>query len=444
MSEIEFGIEFIRPDLISASGTLYKKSIYKGKLDKSICVENVKKIKSEVLVQYIRDDIKSKIEPISTCKKTRIYRIYPTKSQIKKLENHLNVCRLVYNNLLEACEYKYSDTGTVYSEYDMDKILTGYKKENRWLYNYESHILTNISKRIDLAYKAYFRRMNSKNPKFPPEEWGKPKFKKYGTYESFTTDIFKLSNGRISILNIGELKLSPKEDVAAKPLALTISKYNDCKWYAYISMRFDCDKSYEKTEKSVGIDLGLIDFATFSDDRNSISGFDFISKDEKDLARVNRNMSEIYEWSKKNKIAMREHPKYDKYRKILVKIHRRIKNRRNDKLHNVSHTLVKEYDKLVLEELDIKKMILKSKNAKSINDSSWGKFINLCEYKMREKDGEIVYVNPYNTSKKCNICGYIKEDLQLKDREWDCPSCNTHHNRDKNAAINIAKLGGIQ
>lgn len=437
-------IEFVRPDLISKS-ICYKKRISKKNIGYNIYRSREKNgefiIDKEEIASRIREDIKSKIEPVRVCKKTRIYRIYPKKSQIKKLEDCLNACRLVYNNLLEICEYKYSTSGKIYSEYDMDKILTGYKQKNRWLYNYESHILTNIPKRLYLAYKHYFRRMNSD---LPQEEWGKPKFKKCGCYTSFTTDVFKLENGKIYILNIGYLKISPKEDiVGGKPLTLTISKSNDDKWYAYISIRFDCENSIEKTGKSVGVDLGLINFATFSDDRESIDGFNFLSQDAKDLARVERNLSKMRDFSKENKIKIWENKDYNKYKKIKTAIHRRIKNRRLDKLHKVSYTLAKEYDKIVFEDLNIKKMIMNGCNAKSINDSAWGKFIDLCEYKLNEKNGELIFVNPYNTSKKCNICGYIKEDLQLSEREWCCPQCNTRHDRDKNASINIANLGCI-
>lgn len=197
---------------------------------------------------------------------------------------------------------------------------------------------------------------------------------------------------------------------------MTIARSATGKWFACFSVE-TAERTLESTNKQIGIDVGIKSFCTFSDG-TEIDNPKFFRADEKDLAKAQR---------KKN-------------RKRAARIHERIKNRRNDFVHQVSRYLVDNFDVVVFEKLQVSNMVKNSRLAKSISDASWGKMIELCMYKAENAGRRIIQVNPRNTSQNCSSCGEIvKKDLSV--RVHHCSSCGLTLDRDENAALNILRLG---
>jgi putative transposase len=195
-----------------------------------------------------------------------------------------------------------------------------------------------------------------------------------------------------------------------------------------------CEVEYEpkqKTGKSVGIDLGLKDFVITSDEQ-TFKNNKYTKQYEIKLNKSQQHLSRKIKGSKN----------YNKQRIKVAKIHEKIANSRNDMLHKVSTELINNYDIICIESLNIVGMIQNEHLSKSISDVSWGKFLIYLNYKSDWNNKKLLKIDKwFPSSKTCNICRYINQDLTLNIREWVCPKCGTKHNRDYNASINILREG---
>ena len=190
-------------------------------------------------------------------------------------------------------------------------------------------------------------------------------------------------------------------------------------------------KVLPKTGKSIGIDLGLKDFVITSE------GFKY--KNNRYTKTYERKLKEHQQHLSRKTYGSN---RYLKEKLKVANIYKKITNSRLDNLHKVSTELIKKYDVIVLEDLNIKGMIKNHKLSKHISDASWSKFIELLTYKAEWNDKEIVKIDRFfPSSKTCNCCGYINQNLKLDIREWTCPSCKIKLDRDLNASINILKEG---
>ena len=210
----------------------------------------------------------------------------------------------------------------------------------------------------------------------------------------------------------------------------TLSKTPTGEFFVSILVETD-HKKFEKTGKQVGIDLGIKDFVITSDGLNYKN-----NRWTKTYAKkLKENQQHL---SRKTKGSNR----YNKQKLKVAKLHKKIANSRLDNLHKVSTELIKKYDIIYIEDLNIKGMIKNHKLAKHISDVSWGKFLTLLDYKAEWNDKKIVKIDRFfPSSKQCNNCGYINQNLKLDIREWTCPSCKSKLDRDLNASKNILKEG---
>ncbi|WP_336230427.1 RNA-guided endonuclease InsQ/TnpB family protein [Scytonema sp. PRP1] len=187
-------------------------------------------------------------------------------------------------------------------------------------------------------------------------------------------------------------------------------------------------------DKTIGIDLGLKDFAIVHDGNKVTkhSNPKHLKRHEKNLARKQKKFARKVKGSNSR----------NKYRKLVAKVHERVSNSRQDFLHKLSRKLVDESQIIIVENLNVKGMVRNRKLSKSISDVGWGMFVNFLDYKLKQKDGQLVEIGRFfPSSKTCSYCGHILDELTLDIREWDCPMCNTHHDRDDNAALNIRNEG---
>jgi len=360
----------------------------------------------------------------ATLVKTFKYRLQPSKNQRTKLMQTLEICRWVYNETLATRKNAWEQEKKSLSLYDTNKLLTLWKQEHTELKGVFSQVLQNVQERVNLAFKAFFRRVKA------GKKAGYPRFRGFGRYDSFTFKQFGfelLDNGLV-LSKIGVVKIILHRPIEGKIKTLSIRRDVVGNWYAC----FVCETAPEPlpfNDLAVGIDLGLKCFATFSDG-NGIANPRFFHRDEKKLAKAQRKLSK----------AEKGTPQRAKYRKAIQHIHQRIVNQRRDFAHQKSHELVNSFGYLAFEDLRIANMLQNHRLAKSISDAAWNQLIRFTTYKAENAGRVVVLVEPRNTSQRCCGCGEIVEK-SLNVRVHACPVCGLNMDRDQNAAINILRLG---
>jgi putative transposase len=357
--------------------------------------------------------------------KTYKFRIFPSKSQTTKLENTLALCRELYNSALQERRDAWKLNRINITNQDQEKQLPEIKLIRNDLNNVHSQVLQDVLKRVDVSFQNFFRRVKTKQGKA-----GYPRFKNKFRYSSFTfkQSGFSLSGNKLTLSKIGKVKIKLHRQIVGKIKTLTVSKDSCGKWFACFSVE-TAKKILEPINQSVGIDVGLKTFCTLSDGVE-IDNPRFFRNSEKILATAQRRLSKQIKGSKE----------HYKKRKIVAKIHNRIKNRRSNFAHQVSSFLVKSYDKIFFEDLNIKGMMKNHCLAKSIGDVAWNQTVQYTQYKAENAGRTVRTVNPRNTSQICSSCGEtVKKDLS--ERTHHCSNCGLEICRDLNAARNILRIG---
>lgn len=355
--------------------------------------------------------------------KTFKYRLYPTKQQKQLLSDTLESCRVLYNCALEQRKIAYRQFGISLNYYNQANELKelGFK-------HIHSQVLQDVLKRVDKSFKNFFRRVKS------GEKPGYPRFKGYGWYDSFTypQSGFSLSGGskgnqKLKLSKIGNIKVKLHRTMQGKIKTCTIKREIN-QWYVCLVCKA-APEILPKTGKAVGVDVGIEKFAALSDGA-LIENPKFLRKSELKLKYEQRLLSRKKKGSSSRK----------KQRDKLAKLHRKIRNQRNDFLHKESRKLVENYDVIVFEDLKIKNMVKNHHLAKSISDASWSRFTEYVSYKAESAGKKVVFVNPKGTSQVCSGCGaVVKKSLSV--RVHKCPHCGLVLDRDINAAINILRRG---
>lgn len=342
------------------------------------------------------------------------YRMYPTKAQVSTLNRTLNLCRKVYNNTLalrrDAWDYDQKNI----SLFDSHKDLTLWKQEFPELKSVHSQVLQDAQLRVDLAFKAFFRRVKSDNGESP----GYPRFKGYGRYDSITYPQmgYWINENSIKLSKIGEIKTvfhRPTEGIVKQ---VNVRKTHTNKWLVSVVCDDVPRHPLPKSEECVGIDVGLKTFAMLSNGE-PVENPKFYRKEEKELARVQRKG----------------------IKKVVARVHERISNKRDNFTQQLSRALVNRYGTICFEKLDIKNMVQTPHMAKGILDAAWSKLVQYTIYKAEDAGRVVVLVNPAHTSQMCSRCGEIvAKDLSV--RIHHC-KCGLIMDRDLNAAVNILRLG---
>jgi putative transposase len=263
-----------------------------------------------------------------------------------------------------------------------------------------------------------------------------PRFKSFhGKQSCQYPQNVKIVDGMLKLPKVGLIKASIHRAFEGKIKTVTVSKTPTGKYFASILFETEQDVPQPFTEGKVcGIDLGIKDFAIVNDGEKTSKYPNprHLKKHEKNLARKQKKLSRKHKGSNSR----------NKARVLVAKVHEHISNTRQDYLHKLSTKVVNNNQVVVIEQLNIKGMVRNHKLGKAISDVGWGMFVNFLDYKLKQKGGVLIEIDRwFPSSKTCSSCLYQMSEMPLNIREWTCPSCDTHHDRDENASKNIRAEG---
>jgi len=349
--------------------------------------------------------------------------MYPSAEQAEMIAKHFGSCRFIYNWALDTKVKSYATEGKSPSRFELTKMITEMKSECDWLKEVNSQSLQGATINLESAFTKFFR-----------EKTGFPKFKsRKNPVQSFSVpQHYKVNfdNNTVRLPKIGWVKTKLHRKFEGVQKTARVSRSATGKYF--ISILVDDKKEPPVTQAfdsstTIGIDVGIKYFATLS----SGSKVDNPKHLDKSIKRLKVLQTRL---SKKQKGSANR----NKAKLAVAKLHEKISNRRNDFQHKLSSKLISENQAIALETLNISGMLKNHRLAQSIGDSAWHSFMTKLEYKAEWYGKTILHIGQFEPSSKiCNVCGHYHSNLSLSDRDWMCSDCNTVHERDVNAAINI-------
>lgn len=359
------------------------------------------------------------------------YKIKPNTQQQELLSKFFGCVRYIYNWGLNAKTSAYKENGKGVGYVELARELTSLKQQqdHEWLNECTTEALQQSLRSLDKAFTAFFRK-KAKYPRFKSKKHTRESVKFINSVH------FDFENWTVKLPKLGKVKLCSNrtfDQSICKQGTCTVSR-DRCGTYWCVIVVDDLQPKPAKAklvkENAVGIDLGIKDYATLSDG-TKFDNPKYLEKMQKKLAHLQKV------FARKDK----ESANHEKMRIKVANCHRAIANQRSDFLHKLSSHLVKDYDVICLEDLNIKSMEQNHHLARAIQGAAWSEFARQLEYKSEWFGKNILFIGRFEPSSKlCHKCGHVNKDLKLGDREWTCPECGEHHDRDVNAAINIREI----
>ena len=359
------------------------------------------------------------------------YRFYPTNQQKKSLAQLFGCVRVVFNDALALC--KKSDKLPTTTELSKRVITQAKKTKDRaWLSQVSSVALQQSVRDLGVAYKNFFDSVKGKRK---GRKIKSPKFKKRRNKQTarLTRNAFSINNESVYLAKIGIVKPVWSREIPSVPSSVTIIKDSANRYF--LSFVVEIEKQLAPlTKKTIGIDLGIKTFATF-DTGEKIDAPKPLKKKLKRLRKLQRNLSRKTKGSKR----------YEFSRLKVAKLYAKIKDLRSDFLHKLSTDIICENQTIVLEDLNVSGMMKNRRLSRAISDLGWREFRTFLEAKAEKYGRDLRVIDRWEpTSQRCSSCGFRGGKLDLSIREWQCLNCESVHDRDVNAAINIKVAGGLQ
>lgn len=356
------------------------------------------------------------------------FRLYPNQDQKVMFAKTFGSSRAIWNMMLADKMAYYKETGKM-----LNNTPAQYKKDFPWLREVDSLALANVQLNLQKAYKNFFK-----------SGFGFPKFKKKRHKQSYKTNNQKgtiaLLDGKIRLPKIGWVRIKDHRQITGTIKNATVSMTPTGKYYISILCESEI-LPLPKTGSAVGIDLGVSDFAILSTGEK-IGNERFLKQLSQKLANEQRILSRRALVAKKSGRKLFESKNYQKQHLKVAKIHEKIANNRRDFLNKLSTDLVKNHDIICVEDLSSRNLMKNRKLAKAIGDASWSEFVRMLGYKADWYEKQVSKISRwYPSSQICSDCGFTSGKKPLSVREWTCNNCNSHHDRDINASINILNEG---
>ena len=352
-------------------------------------------------------------------------RLYPTNQQKQLLAQQFGCSRFWWNKAL-GLQYEHRSTQDRWlKRTELNAMLPELKKELPWLSDCYSQVLQATTKHLEQAMKNWFEG-RAKKPRF--------KAKKNKQSISFPQNVLVVDN-YLKVPKVGLVEAQFTQPIEGEIKTVTISVTPSGKYHASIGLDLGDVEVEKSTDGNItGIDLGLKDYVTCHNgtDTYSVKHPKWLKRHERNLRYQQKRLSRRKKGSRRR----------NKARRLVARVHERLSNARQDFLHKLSRDLTDDNQVIVVENLNIRGMVKNRKLSKAIAQSGWGMFLNFLSYKLERKGGVLVEIERFfPSSKMCSNCGHIHKELELKDREWICSQCSTHHLRDDNASRNIRTEG---
>jgi putative transposase len=364
------------------------------------------------------------------------YRLYPTQQQQCLLLDTLETLRHLYNNALAERIDAYRHEGRTIGYVQQQNQLPTLKKRALPLSAVYSQVAQDALKRLERAYQQFLHRVKA------GETPGFPRFKGSGQYLSFTYPKWgsgvKLEGDLLHLSKIADIPVRVHRPLHGTPKTCTIT-YKADGWYACISCEVE-PQPLSATGQEVGIDVGIENFATFTDAHEPIPNPRPLQKAQAHLKKAQRRLERRSKRDKNRKLLAKQSKRREKAKVLLAKAHQRVQRARLDFQHKVAHALVRQFDVLYVENLNITGMLKNHHLARVIADAAWGQFFLVLKHKAESAVKTVIEVCPKNTSQNCSSCGeYVPKALSV--RTHSCPCCGLVLHRDKNASENIRNAG---